>query len=115
MHLFPLRRIYYVYTTKRNGAIMIDRKESEGVKIVTTATTVKSWGNSLAVRIPKNIADMLSIGEGSEVELSVVDQKIILVPKKQPKKYSLEELLSKITLENQHREIDYGTEGNEII
>nr|WP_233129806.1 hypothetical protein [Domibacillus epiphyticus] len=45
----------------------------------------------------------------------VDDERITSVPKKRPKKYSLEELLSKITPENRHKEIDFGVEGNEII
>lgn len=60
--------------------------------------------------------DLIAIKQGSEVELSVVDnEKITLVPKNKRKKYSLEELLSKITPENRHNEIDFGVEENGII
>lgn len=39
----------------------------------------------------------------------------MLKPRKPTKKYSLEELLSRITPENRHDEIDFGTEGRELI
>lgn len=92
------------------------KNEVRGVKTMTTEATVQKWGNSLAIRIPKEVADLIEIKQGSEMELTVVDnEKITLVPKKKQKKYSLEELLSKITSENRHDEIDFGVEGNEII
>lgn len=34
---------------------------------------VSRWGNSLAVRIPKPLAEQIEIAEGSQVELSVAD------------------------------------------
>lgn len=88
----------------------------KGVKTMTTATTVQKWGNSLAVRIPREVAERIFIQQGSEMELCVVDdEKITLVPKHRPKKYTLEELLAKITPENRHQEIDFGVDGHEMI
>ncbi|GAD15359.1 hypothetical protein GBL_3576 [Geobacillus kaustophilus GBlys] len=46
------------------------------------------------------------------MEVIVENQAIKLIPKK--KKPTLEELLAKITPENRHAEIDFGTEGNEL-
>jgi antitoxin MazE len=74
-------------------------------------TRVQKWGNSLAVRIPSHIAEEIGIHQGSEVEITVEDHVIKLVPKK--KKPTLRELLAKITPENRHDEIDFGVEGNE--
>lgn len=84
---------------------------------IMTATTVQKWGNSLAIRIPKDVADKVKIYQGSEIEMRVVekDRTITLAPKKQQKKYSLEELLSQCKANNRHDEIDFGIEGNEII
>lgn len=84
---------------------------NEGVVHVTT--TVQKWGNSLAVRIPSRIAEAISIEQGSEIELSVGNQGIILKPKK--KKPTLEALLAQVTPENRHAEIDFGLEGNELM
>lgn len=79
--------------------------------------TAQKWGNSLGIRIPKEAAERLGIDQGSEMELTVSGSEniITLKPKKTPKKYTLEELISQITPENRHKEIDLGIEGNEII
>ena len=81
---------------------------------VIQMTTVQKWGNSLAVRIPSGIAETISIKQGSEMELSVENQVLMLRPKK--KKLTLEDLLSKINSENRHSEVDFGEiEGNELM
>lgn len=79
--------------------------------------TTQMWGNSLAIRIPKEVADQIGIEQGSKMELKVIDNEgiITLKPKKLRKKYTLEELLSQITPENRHEEIDFGTKGRELI
>ena len=60
------------------------------VEIMSMATTVQKWVNSLAVRIPKDIAERVEIHQGSEMEMRVVENEgtITLFPKQQ-KKYSL--------------------------
>lgn len=77
----------------------------------------QKWGNSLGIRIPKEAADRIGIEQGSEIELSVLGHEniITLKPKKIRKKYTLEELISQITPENRHGEIDFGIEGRELI
>lgn len=80
---------------------------------MTTITTVKKWGNSLAIRIPQIIAESVHVYDGKEVELTVSDQEIRITPKKE--KPTLEELLEKITPQNRHNEIDFGREGKELI
>ncbi|MBD3370025.1 AbrB/MazE/SpoVT family DNA-binding domain-containing protein [Candidatus Fermentibacteria bacterium] len=69
-------------------------------------TTVKKWGNSLALRIPKAISEDLNIEYNTEVEVMVKDGCLILRPRKA--NYSLEAMLAKITAENIHEEIDTG-------
>jgi antitoxin MazE len=74
---------------------------------------VTRWGNSLAVRIPKALAEQTGIEDGSEVELSVADGALTMRPK--ARSYSLEELLEQVTPENRHDEIDWGeTQGKEV-
>ncbi len=79
--------------------------------------TAQKWGNSLGIRIPKDIADRIGIKQGSEMNLSVIDSEniITLKPKKTRKKYTLQELLSQITPENRHEEIDFKIKGRELI
>ncbi|TVQ64560.1 MAG: AbrB/MazE/SpoVT family DNA-binding domain-containing protein [Spirulina sp. DLM2.Bin59] len=76
--------------------------------------TVAKWGNSLAVRIPQNLAKEIHLSEGAEIDLGVVNGTLVIKPRSR-KRYSLDELINKITPENLHGEIDSGTAvGNEV-
>jgi len=68
---------------------------------------VQKWGNSLALRIPKAFASDANLENDSSVELSLVDGRIIIQPVAIPA-CSLEQLLSGVTRENMHHEIDTG-------
>ena len=67
---------------------------------------VTRWGNSLAVRIPKALAEQTDLHEGSEVELSITDGALTVRPR--ARGYTLEQLLDEVTPENRHDEIDWG-------
>lgn len=56
--------------------------------------TIKKWGNSLATRIPKAVAESIDLHLNQEVNIEAVNGKIIITPIKKKKKYKLEELLS---------------------
>lgn len=76
-------------------------------------TRVQKWGNSLALRIPKSFADEVGLQKETPVEISLADGKIVVTPLAGPKP-TLEQLLSKVTRENLHREVDTGyAVGNE--
>lgn len=76
--------------------------------------TLKKWGNSLAIRIPQHIAKKINVTEGSQVDFDVVDGTLVVKPSKR-KRYSLFELVEKITPENLHGEIDTGASvGKEV-
>src|SRR5947209_18937836 len=87
-----------------------------GIYIVSTSTMVvqiQKWGNSLAVRIPKQLAKEAKLEEGSEVNLHEEAGKLILDRVEQDP--SLTELLSRITPDNLHDEADFGSpRGKEI-
>jgi antitoxin MazE len=70
-------------------------------------TVVQLWGNSLALRIPKAFAQQTSIKKGSSVSLTVKDGRMVMQPLKR-RKYTLQELVSKITPQNRHSETDWG-------
>ena len=77
-------------------------------------STVAKWGNSLAVRIPQNVAKELDLAEGIEIQISAIEGTVVIKPKHR-KRYSLDELVQGITPENIHGEIDSGIAvGNEI-
>ena len=78
-------------------------------------TQVKKWGNSLALRIPKTFAEEMAIVRDTAVEISIVEGKLVVTPLNEPKIYSLDNLLSQITEENRHHEVDTGDAvGNEV-
>jgi len=80
---------------------------------VDMKTRVQKWGNSLALRIPKSFADEVGIQKETPVEVSLADGKIVVTPVTKPK-LTLEQLLSKVTKENLHHEVDTGSAvGNE--
>ncbi|OGO36755.1 MAG: multidrug transporter MatE [Chloroflexi bacterium RBG_16_57_11] len=70
-------------------------------------TKVQKWGNSLALRIPKAFALDAGLEDDSAVEISLVDGQIIVKPVAAPG-WSLDKLLSGVTSENIHHEIDTG-------
>lgn len=75
---------------------------------------VQKWGNSLALRIPKSFAKQVKIEQGSYVDLSAVEGKLIAKPIEE-QEYSLEQLLAGITDQNIHAEFDTGNAvGKEI-
>lgn len=72
---------------------------------------LKKWGNSLALRIPKDVVNTLNIDNNSIMELTVENGVLIIRPKKSN---LLETLVSQINSENLHKEIDTGRSvGNE--
>jgi antitoxin MazE len=76
-------------------------------------TRVQKWGNSLALRIPKSFATEAGLDRDSSVEVSLIDGKLTIVPDTKPK-FTLKQLLSQVTNENLHHEVDTGPAmGNE--
>lgn len=74
---------------------------------------IQKWGNSLALRISKTLASRTGLAEGAEVELSVVDGKLVIVAVE--RELTLDEMLDLVTPENQHGLLDWGPPvGNEI-
>ena len=69
---------------------------------------IKKWGNSLALRIPKPLAEQLSIKSDTEVEIQIVDDQLMIKPLPEPE-LTLENLLAQITAENLHDEVETGT------
>jgi antitoxin MazE len=70
-------------------------------------TIIQQWGNSLAVRIPKALAQETALGKGDEVNLRADDDRIV-VERPQPKHYRLGDLLAGVTKANRHTETDCG-------
>ena len=69
---------------------------------------VRKWGNSLAVRIPKPLAEDAEVNEGTVLNLAVSEGRVVATPV-QKKKISLKQLLAKVNKKNLHEEIDSGS------
>lgn len=67
---------------------------------------IVKWGNSQAVRIPKKVLDQARLREGEELEIRVEAGRITLEALNSG--LTLEALVSRITPENQHHELDWG-------
>ncbi|HEV7764288.1 MAG TPA: AbrB/MazE/SpoVT family DNA-binding domain-containing protein [Thermoanaerobaculia bacterium] len=77
-------------------------------------TRIQKWGDSLAVRIPEPFAQETHLTEDSAVDITVHNGNLVVVPVAEPK-LSLEELVSRITPQNRHSEIETGEAvGNEV-
>ncbi|GAB6091076.1 AbrB/MazE/SpoVT family DNA-binding domain-containing protein [Spirochaeta dissipatitropha] len=73
-------------------------------------TVVQKWGNSLGIRIPAVYTKDFDLRNGSAVDISAEDGKIVIVPKKN----TLDELLEGVTGENMHEAVETGSSmGNE--
>ena len=67
---------------------------------------VQKWDNSLAVRIPKAFAEEMGLHPDAEVEISIRQGDLVLVPTR--REHTLEELVQGITPNNRHEETDFG-------
>jgi len=70
-------------------------------------TKIQKWGNSLGVRIPKSFAKEAAIMEGSSVDITLEKDQIVIKPV-HTYQYRLSELLSLVTEDNKHEEIQTG-------
>jgi antitoxin MazE len=77
-------------------------------------TTVARWGNSLGVRVPKEVAAEVGLTEGAAVTIAAEAGRIVISPA--VPRYTLEELLVGMTPEAMHEAFDWGPDvGREIV
>jgi antitoxin MazE len=71
---------------------------------------VKRWGNSLAVRIPSNLATQASLTEGQEVDVEVQDGQLLVRPHTAIPRFSRERLIQQFKEGKlqRHEQIDFG-------
>jgi antitoxin MazE len=65
-------------------------------------TNIAKWGNSLAVRLPRQVAEAANLQEGAEVEITVRDGELTISPKRP--RYQLSELLADYKPQHRHAE-----------
>jgi antitoxin MazE len=72
------------------------------------------WGNSLGLRIPKDIAARTGLREGVRVEIEAQGDRIVIVPAR--RRYVLADLLQGVTPQAMREAFDWGPErGREIV
>lgn len=87
--------IQYIYKERAMGA----------------TTHVSRWGSSLAVRIPKALAEQWGVEEGSAIELAAEGDDIVL----RKRSYDLADLVADMSPANAHPEVDWGEpQGDEV-
>ena len=79
-------------------------------------TVVRKWGNSIAVRLPKDAARKFGLRDGVTVRIIEEEKtKSLSLRPLHAHEYTLEELASKITPQNRHEETDWGApRGKEV-
>lgn len=71
-------------------------------------TTIKKWGNSQGIRIPKAFLESLGMKENDNVELQRVDDSIIIRKMATPQKLTLDDIFEGYTRNYQAQEFDWG-------
>ncbi|HBA45857.1 hypothetical protein A2W67_02885 [Candidatus Nomurabacteria bacterium RIFCSPLOWO2_02_40_28] len=73
-------------------------------------TKIQKWGNSLAMRLPKELANSFNLKAGSEVVFITNNDSFSIRPQIEVKipKYTLEDMVKGITKKNRHKEFDWG-------
>jgi len=70
-------------------------------------TKIVRWGNSLGLRIPKSFAEEIRVSEGTAVDLSLEEGRLV-IRAAQPKPLALDDLLAGVKKSNLHGETDTG-------
>ena len=62
---------------------------------------ISKWGNSLGLRVPRNVALQTGLAEGAQVDVEARDDGSIVV-RKTKRRYTLEELVAGMTPDKAH-------------
>jgi antitoxin MazE len=91
------------------------KRHAHNQKGVKHMVTVQKWGNSLAVRIPSQFAKNLGLKHGSQIELKLLDDGMVIRPVKT--KPTLDNLLAQTKGKtNPHLDYEFGVPvGKELI
>jgi antitoxin MazE len=77
-------------------------------------TAVRTWGNSLAIRIPRTFAKETHLGNGTEVDLQLKSGALV-IRRARNNRYRLRVLLARVRKTDSHSEIEWGApKGKEV-
>lgn len=102
--------ILYIYYYEINLIIRINTYSLGDEPMVMT--TVSKWGNSLALRIPHQIAQELGVVENSSVNLDIENGRLCI-----RRAISMDDMINSINPGNLHRELakDFTPQGKELL
>jgi antitoxin MazE len=72
------------------------------------------WGNSLGLRVPRDIAARLGLTEGARVDVEASEDGRIIITRSR-RRFTLDELLAGLTPDKEHPSTDDAPRGEEII
>ena len=72
----------------------------------TMQIKISKWGNSLGVRVPKDVAHELGLKEGSNAELAVEKGRLVISPRK--RRRTIDDLVAGMTPEAMHQAFEWG-------
>lgn len=75
---------------------------------------IAKWGNSLGLRVPRDVAARVGLTEGARVDIEASDDGRIIITRSR-RRFTLDELLKGMTPEREHVLEDDGPQGEEII
>ncbi|MBM3649885.1 MAG: AbrB/MazE/SpoVT family DNA-binding domain-containing protein [Alphaproteobacteria bacterium] len=79
-----------------------------------TQVLIAKWGNSLGLRVPRDIAARVGLTAGARVDLEALDDGRIIVSRSR-RRFTLDELLAGMTPDKEHPVSDDTPQGEEIL
>ncbi len=80
---------------------------------MATQVQIAKWGNSLGLRVPRDLAARIGLTEGTRVDVEARGDRLVVT--KSNRRFTLDELLAGMTPERQHRAEDDAPRGDEIL
>jgi antitoxin MazE len=71
------------------------------------SVTLKRWGNSIGLRLPKPMLEQLGLKEGSRVDVAIEDGRLVIEPLRH-KRLTMAELLEGISPDDRPELLDWG-------
>lgn len=75
---------------------------------------IAKWGNSLGVRVPRDVAARAGLTEGARVDIEAVEDGRIIISRSR-RRFTLDELLAGMTPEREHAAEDDAPRGEEML
>jgi antitoxin MazE len=82
--------------------------------MMPTQLKITKWGNSLGLRVPRDVAARAGLTEGARVDIEGYEDGRIVITRSR-RRFTLEELLAGMTPEKEHPLEDDGPVGRELL